>query len=185
GANAYVCASPERKRAATPSFCASDRATSIIGSEISNPTHSAFGPSRRAAASVVSPVPQPTSSRRPADPAEQSARSTSVKGTNDLSITAFSSIHPSAPTPLQCFACSALVGFCMTGALSFDCVAHDGHCTTSSPLEVKRVMDLDITQVAQRSGVRAATLRFYEEKGLIASVGRRGLRRLFDPGVLD
>ena len=46
-------------------------------------------------------------------------------------------------------------------------------------------MDLDITQVAQRSGVRAATLRFYEEKGLIASVGRRGLRRLFDPGVLD
>jgi DNA-binding transcriptional MerR regulator len=39
--------------------------------------------------------------------------------------------------------------------------------------------------VAQRSGVAASTLRFYEEKGLIASTGRRGLRRLFDPGVLE
>ena len=45
--------------------------------------------------------------------------------------------------------------------------------------------DLDIAEVAQQSGVPAATLRFYEEKGLIASIGRRGLRRLFDPGVLD
>ena len=44
---------------------------------------------------------------------------------------------------------------------------------------------LDIAEVAQRSGVPASTLRFYEEKGLIASVGRRGLRRTFDPGVLD
>jgi len=39
--------------------------------------------------------------------------------------------------------------------------------------------------VAQRSGVPASTLRFYEQKGLIASIGRRGLRRLFDPGVLE
>ena len=45
--------------------------------------------------------------------------------------------------------------------------------------------DLDITEVAQRSGVPASTLRFYEEKGLIASIGRRGLRRLFAPGVLE
>ena len=45
--------------------------------------------------------------------------------------------------------------------------------------------DLDITEVAQRCGVPASTLRFYEEKGLITSVGRRGLRRLFDPGVLE
>ena len=45
--------------------------------------------------------------------------------------------------------------------------------------------DLDIAQVAQRSGIPASTLRFYEEKGLIASIGRRGLRRLFDPGVLE
>ncbi|MFE8601486.1 helix-turn-helix domain-containing protein [Archangium violaceum] len=45
--------------------------------------------------------------------------------------------------------------------------------------------DLDITEVARRSGVPASTLRFYEEKGLIASIGRRGLRRLFEPGVLE
>ncbi|HJW10713.1 MAG TPA: helix-turn-helix domain-containing protein [Albitalea sp.] len=45
--------------------------------------------------------------------------------------------------------------------------------------------NLDIAAVAQRSGVPASTLRFYEEKGLIASIGRRGLRRLFDPGVLQ
>jgi DNA-binding transcriptional MerR regulator len=47
------------------------------------------------------------------------------------------------------------------------------------------VKDLDIGEVAQHSGLPASTLRFYEEKGLIASVGRRGLRRLFDPGVLE
>lgn len=44
---------------------------------------------------------------------------------------------------------------------------------------------MDIAEVARRSGVPASTLRFYEEKGLIASVGRQGLRRLFDPRVLD
>jgi DNA-binding transcriptional MerR regulator len=30
--------------------------------------------------------------------------------------------------------------------------------------------DLDIVEVARRSGVPASTLRFYEEKGLIASM---------------
>ncbi|MBL8552520.1 MAG: helix-turn-helix domain-containing protein [Hyphomonadaceae bacterium] len=44
---------------------------------------------------------------------------------------------------------------------------------------------LDIAEVARRSGEPASTLRFYEEKGLIASVGRRGLRRLFEPSVLE
>lgn len=45
--------------------------------------------------------------------------------------------------------------------------------------------DLDISEVAHRSGVPASTLRYYEEKGLIASIGRRGIRRLFDAGVLE
>ncbi|MBR8640136.1 helix-turn-helix domain-containing protein [Streptomyces tuirus] len=45
--------------------------------------------------------------------------------------------------------------------------------------------ELDIAEVAQRAGVPASTLRFYEEKGLIASSGRRGLRRQYDPGVLE
>jgi len=44
---------------------------------------------------------------------------------------------------------------------------------------------LDIAEVARRSGVAASTLRFYEEKGLIASIGRHGLRRMFDARVLD
>jgi len=47
------------------------------------------------------------------------------------------------------------------------------------------VRDIDSAELAQMSGVRASTLRFYEEKGLIASHGRRGLRRLFDPAVLE
>jgi DNA-binding transcriptional MerR regulator len=44
---------------------------------------------------------------------------------------------------------------------------------------------LDITEVAKSAGVPASTLRFYEEKHLITSVGRRGLRRLFEPDVLE
>ncbi|HVY08236.1 MAG TPA: helix-turn-helix domain-containing protein [Burkholderiales bacterium] len=44
---------------------------------------------------------------------------------------------------------------------------------------------MDITEVAKRSGMPASALRFYEEKGLIRAVGRRGLRRVFDPGVLE
>jgi DNA-binding transcriptional MerR regulator len=64
--------------------------------------------------------------------------------------------------------------------------AIDGpHCASSSRLEVKSVRNLDITEVAQRSGVPASTLRFYEEKKLINSIGRRGLRRLFAAGVLE
>jgi len=45
--------------------------------------------------------------------------------------------------------------------------------------------DLDIAEVAARSGVPASALRHYEEKGLIVSVGRRGLRRLFDADVIE
>jgi DNA-binding transcriptional MerR regulator len=44
---------------------------------------------------------------------------------------------------------------------------------------------LDINEVAKKTRVPASTLRFYEEKGLIASVGRRGLRRLFEESVLE
>jgi DNA-binding transcriptional MerR regulator len=61
----------------------------------------------------------------------------------------------------------------------------ESHGGTSSRLEVNRVSVLDIGEVSQRAGVAVSTLRFYEEKGLIASVGRRGLRRQFDAGVLE
>lgn len=46
-------------------------------------------------------------------------------------------------------------------------------------------MEMDIAEVSRRSGLPASALRFYEEKGLIVSTGRRGMRRLFDPGVLE
>jgi DNA-binding transcriptional MerR regulator len=48
-----------------------------------------------------------------------------------------------------------------------------------------RAKVLDIGEVAKHSGLPASTLRFYEEKGLIESTGRQGLRRLFDVSVLE
>jgi DNA-binding transcriptional MerR regulator len=47
------------------------------------------------------------------------------------------------------------------------------------------VKPLDISEVAQCSGLTASTLRYYEQRGLITSIGRRGLRRLFDARVLE
>ena len=44
---------------------------------------------------------------------------------------------------------------------------------------------MDIADVAKRAGVPASTLRFYEKRGLIASVGPEGVRRQFAPRVLD
>lgn len=44
---------------------------------------------------------------------------------------------------------------------------------------------MDISDVVKRAGIPASTLRFYEEKGLIHSVGRQGIRRQFHEGVLE
>jgi DNA-binding transcriptional MerR regulator len=44
---------------------------------------------------------------------------------------------------------------------------------------------MDISEVAKASGLPASTLRFYEEKGLIQSNGRNGLRRLFSDIVIE
>ena len=44
---------------------------------------------------------------------------------------------------------------------------------------------MDIAEVAKASGLPASTLRFYEEKGLIQSIGRSGLRRLFGANVIE
>lgn len=44
---------------------------------------------------------------------------------------------------------------------------------------------MDIAEVAKASGLPASTLRFYEEKGLIQSSGRSGLRRLFSANVIE
>ena len=44
---------------------------------------------------------------------------------------------------------------------------------------------LDIGDVVHISGLPPSTLRFYEEKRLIRSIGRTGLRRLYDHRVLQ
>lgn len=43
---------------------------------------------------------------------------------------------------------------------------------------------LDIAEVSRRSGVPPSALRFYEESGLIESVGRKGLRRQYGQETL-
>ena len=45
--------------------------------------------------------------------------------------------------------------------------------------------NLDIAEVARQCGLPASALRFYEEKGLIKSIGRRGLRRVYAAGVVE
>ncbi|MDX3660272.1 helix-turn-helix domain-containing protein [Streptomyces sp. ID05-26A] len=46
-------------------------------------------------------------------------------------------------------------------------------------------LEIGIGEVVRRSGVPASTLRYYEERGLIASVRRQGLTRVFSPAVLE
>jgi len=56
---------------------------------------------------------------------------------------------------------------------------------TQVDLKSRHFFSMDISEVSKRSGLAASTLRYYEERGLIASVGRQGLRRLFAPEVLE
>jgi DNA-binding transcriptional MerR regulator len=44
---------------------------------------------------------------------------------------------------------------------------------------------LDIAEVAERSGLAASALRFYEKRCLITPAGRNGLRRTYRPEVLE
>jgi DNA-binding transcriptional MerR regulator len=44
---------------------------------------------------------------------------------------------------------------------------------------------LDIGEVSKESKLPPSTLRYYEEKGLIRSTGRHGLRRLYSSRVLE
>lgn len=49
---------------------------------------------------------------------------------------------------------------------------------------MKRADILDIGEVVKLSGIPASSLRYYEEKGLIKSIGRNGLRRQYRSNVL-
>lgn len=44
---------------------------------------------------------------------------------------------------------------------------------------------MDIGEVSKKSGFSTSTLRFYEEKGLISSIERKGLRRQYHSNVLE
>lgn len=44
---------------------------------------------------------------------------------------------------------------------------------------------MDISEVSKRCGVPSSTLRYYEERGLIRSIGRKGLRRLFGAEIVE
>lgn len=45
--------------------------------------------------------------------------------------------------------------------------------------------ELDIAEVADRTGLAPSALRYYETKGLIRSVGRHGLRRQYKENVVE
>ncbi|TOP26314.1 MerR family transcriptional regulator, partial [Vibrio parahaemolyticus] len=40
---------------------------------------------------------------------------------------------------------------------------------------------MDIAEVVKKSGLPTSTLRYYEQLGLIRSIGRNGLRRQYSP----
>ena len=44
---------------------------------------------------------------------------------------------------------------------------------------------LDIAEVSDHSGVSASALRYYEKKKLISAVARNGIRRQYEPAVLQ
>ncbi len=44
---------------------------------------------------------------------------------------------------------------------------------------------MDIAEVVKKTGLPTSTLRYYEQLGLIRSIGRNGLRRQYSPEVLS
>lgn len=44
---------------------------------------------------------------------------------------------------------------------------------------------MNISEVVKKTGIPASTLRYYEEKGLIKSLGRNGLQRKFPETVIE
>lgn len=44
---------------------------------------------------------------------------------------------------------------------------------------------MDIAEVVKKSGLPTSTIRYYEQLGLIRSIGRNGLRRQYSPEVLN
>src|SRR6185295_17718011 len=133
GSNAKSCASAQMNFAATFALAARARATSIIGAEMSMPVPRPFAPMRRAAASVVAPVPQPTSSTRVAERAASACSSS--KGRNRRSSNSWPSIQA---WPAEPFHNSAwLTGTAFIESLRQCPQGRRLQSATSSRLEVK------------------------------------------------
>lgn len=45
--------------------------------------------------------------------------------------------------------------------------------------------ELSITKLVKQTGVPSSTIRYYENEGLIRSIGRKGLQRVFHHHVID
>jgi DNA-binding transcriptional MerR regulator len=57
--------------------------------------------------------------------------------------------------------------------------------THTTPPTIQATALLDIGEVARRTGVAPSALRYYERLDLVAPAGRNGLRRTYDPDVID
>lgn len=51
-------------------------------------------------------------------------------------------------------------------------------------MESTGIKTIDIGEVTRQTGIRPSALRYYEEKGLITPVFRKGLRRQYDSSVI-
>ena len=50
---------------------------------------------------------------------------------------------------------------------------------------MKKLNQLTIGEASKRSGLPVSTLRYYEEKGLIKSIGRDGVKRVFNGNIIE
>ncbi|MBG2874940.1 helix-turn-helix domain-containing protein [Proteus alimentorum] len=50
--------------------------------------------------------------------------------------------------------------------------------------DVKQPIEMDITEVVKATGIASSAIRYYEKKGLINSIGRKGLKRVYHRDVL-
>lgn len=48
-----------------------------------------------------------------------------------------------------------------------------------------QVATITITELSERTGLASSALRFYERKGLLRSVGRKGGKRIFDESAVE
>ncbi|WP_193015337.1 MULTISPECIES: MerR family transcriptional regulator [Gammaproteobacteria] len=50
--------------------------------------------------------------------------------------------------------------------------------------DVKQPIEMDITEVVKATGIASSAIRYYEKKGLINSIGRKGLKRVYHRDIL-